>query len=175
MKTIKEYLTKYPNVSIRKLAIAAGINYYLLLKKSKEPIEGQPYDPEAINYEAIQKKFEAKQIDFTQLDWEGLNEVTGKKVGTLVKDMTKFEVGMKVYLRKDNEVPYQIVYKTETHIVIMKEGTSEPQSWSNNTFLLNGPVFEPRTNVTKAEVETKEETQPAEKKSKKEKKEKAAE
>ena len=153
MKTIKEYLEKYENVSIRKLAMAAGINYYLLLKKSKEPVEGQPYDPEAINYAAIEQKFAAKQIDFTKLDWESLNEVTGKKAGTLIKDMTQFEVGKKVYLRKDNEIPYEILYKTDSHIVIMKVGTSEPQSWAHNTFLLNGPVFQPRTTSNKEATE----------------------
>ena len=39
-----------PNASLRKLAQATNINYGVLLKKSKEPIPGEAYDPEAINW-----------------------------------------------------------------------------------------------------------------------------
>ena len=33
----------------------------------------------------------------------------------------------------------------------MKVGTSEPQAWANNTFLINGPVFQPRAEKSKKE------------------------
>ena len=33
----------------------------------------------------------------------------------------------------------------------MLEGTSEPMAWANNTFLINGPVFQPRTEKSKKE------------------------
>lgn len=152
MKTLKEYFEKYENVSLRRLSMVTEINYGILLKKSKQPIVGKPYDPEEINWEEVEKKLVSKGVDYTTLDWESMNEVSKRKGGSLVKDMDSFQVGMKVYLRRNNTTPYEIVYKTESHVVIMLEGTQEPQSWSNNTFLLNGPVFEPRT-TTEKEVE----------------------
>ena len=154
MKTLKTYFEEYSNVSIRKLAGATNINYGILLKKSKEPIPGEAYDPEAINWGALEEKLIAKRVDWTTLDWDALNEGPSRKGATLIKDMSAFNVGDKVYLRKNNEVPYEILYKTETHIVIMLEGTTEPQAWANNTFLINGPVFEPRAaKSAKMEVE----------------------
>lgn len=148
--SLREYMESYPNVSIRKLAAATNINYGILLKLSKQPIPGVPYDPEAINYGAVEAKLLKKEVNYAKLDWESMN--VGRTT-TLSKSVDDFKVGDKVYLRKNNEVPYIIVYKTETHVVIMLEGTSEPQAWSNNTFMLNGPAFEPRANKTEAEVE----------------------
>ena len=149
--TLESLFTSYPNVSLRKLANATNINYGILLKKSKEPIVGEAYDPEATNWLAIADKMISKEIDLSTIDWDALNEGPNRKGSTLTKDMDAFEVGCKVYLRKDNEIPYEIVYKTATHVVIMKEGTSEPQAWAFNTFLLNGPVFEPRAERKVAE------------------------
>ena len=74
-----------------------------------------------------------------------MNQGPNRKGTALQKDIDAFKVGDKVYLRRNNTTPYEIVYKTETHVVIMLEGTSEPQAWANNTFLMNGPVFEPRS------------------------------
>lgn len=143
-KTLKDYFEEYPNASLRKLSLVCGINYGIMLKKSKEPISGQVYDPAATNWEAVEKKLTEKNVDYTTLDWDALNEGPNRKGAMLVKDMNLFTVGSKVYLRKNNSVPYEIVYKTDTHVVLMLEGTSEPIAWSNNTFLINGPVFQPR-------------------------------
>ncbi len=145
----------YPNVSLRKIAPLIGINYGILLKKSKEPIAGKAYDPNEMNWEAIVSTINRKdeRIEaFYEINWQELNEHSNRKGPTLPKNMELFEVGTKVYLRKNNATPYEIVYKTETHIVIILEGTQEPTSWSHSTFLLNGPVFEPRvlTNVEEA-------------------------
>lgn len=132
-------------MSLRKLAIACNATYTIMLKKSKEPIPGQVFDPEATNWAAVAEYLVKKDVNLDELDWDALNEGTARKGATLCKDMNEFKVGMKVWLRKDNVTPYEIVYKTETHIVLMLEGTSEPIAWSNNTFLINGPVFQPRT------------------------------
>ena len=144
-----------PNASLRKLAQATGINYGVLLKKSKDPIPGEAYDPEATNWKALEDKLTSKGVDWNTLNWGVLNAGPNRKGATLQKNIEAFKVGDKVYLRRNNTTPYEILYKTETHIVIMLEGSSEPQAWSNSTFLINGPVFEPRTTKTKAEVETK--------------------
>ena len=133
-----------PNASLRKLAQATNINYGVLLKKSKDPIPGQPYDPAAINWAALEEKLTSKGVDWNNLNWSELNAGPNRKGTSLQKDIGAFKVGDKVYLRRDNTTPYEILYKTDTHVVIMKVGTSEPQAWANNTFLINGPVFEPR-------------------------------
>ena len=153
MSNLQTYMEKYENVSIRKLSAATNINYGILLKLSKQPIPGVAYDPEAINYDAVEQKLIKKEIDITTLNWEEMN--VGRTT-TLSKNVDDFKVGDEVYLRKNNEVPYVIVYKTETHVVIMLKGTSEPQAWSNNTFMLNGPAFEPRVSKTEVEVEVEE-------------------
>lgn len=145
-ETLEGYLIKYPNVSLRKLALSLEISYGWILKCSKKPIPGKPYDPDEVNYDAVAEVFSRKGIDLAQLDWETLNESTQTSRGiSLTKDMSAFQVGGKVYLREDNEVPFEICYKTDSHIVIMKEGSTEPRAWSHSTFLMKGPVFEPRT------------------------------
>lgn len=143
---LQALMEKYPNVSLRKLALSLDLSYGWILKCSKKPIAGQPYDPDAVNYEEVAKTFARKGINLEELDWDSLNESTQTSRGILLtKNMDAFQVGGKVYLREDNEVPFDICYKTDTHIVIMKEGSSEPRAWSHSTFLMKGPVFEPRT------------------------------
>lgn len=143
---LKSLMEQYPNVSLRKLALSLELSYGWILKCSKKPIAGQPYDPDAINYDEVAKTFARKGINLSELDWESLNESTQTSRGiSLQKDMSAFQVGGKVYLREDNEVPFDICYKTATHIVIMKQGDTEPRAWSHSTFLMKGPVFEPRT------------------------------
>ena len=150
-ESLQALFEKYPNASLRKLAAATEINYGVLLKKSKDPIPGEAYDPEAINWKALEDKLTAKGVDWNTLDWEALNAGPNRKGTALQKDIDAFKVGDKVYLRRNNTTPYEIVYKTETHVVLMLEGTSEPMAWANNTFLINGPVFQPRTEKSKKE------------------------
>lgn len=150
-ESLQALFEKYPNASLRKLAAATEINYGVLLKKSKDPIPGEAYDPEATNWKALEDKLTSKGVDWNTLDWEALNAGPNRKGTSLQKDIDAFKVGDKVYLRRDNTTPYEILYKTETHVVIMKVGTSEPQAWANNTFLINGPVFQPRAEKSKKE------------------------
>ena len=153
--SLQTYFEQYPNASIRKLAAATNINYGIMLKKSKEPIPGKAYDPEATNWGALEEKLTSKGIDWTTLNWDAMNEGPNRKGATLLKDVDAFQVGAEVYLRKNNEVPYVIVYKTATHVVVQLKGSTEPQAWANNTFLLYGPSLEPR--AVKSEKEEVEE------------------
>lgn len=150
---LREALEKYPNVSLRKLACACELSYGWILKRSKEPVEGVPYDPNFVNYEAVAQTFAKKGIDLATVDWDALNEATLRRGVQLTKNMDAFQVGGKIYLREDNTTPFEICYKTDSHIVIMKEGTTEPRAWSHATFLMKGPVFEPRTVDTLEESE----------------------
>lgn len=149
--SLQSLFEAYPNASLRKLAAATDVNYGVLLKKSKDPIPGEAYDPEATNWKALEYKLTSKGVDWTALDWEAMNAGPNRKGTALQKDIEAFKVGDKVYLRRNNTTPYEILYKTETHVVIMLEGTSEPQAWANNTFLINGPVFQPRAEKSKKE------------------------
>ena len=152
--SLQTYFEQYPNASIRKLSVATNINYGIMLKLSKKPIPGEAYDPEAINWGALEQKLTSKSIDWTTLDWDAMNEGPNRKGATRVKDVDAFQVGTEVYLRKNNEVPYVIVYKTATHVVVQLKGSTEPQAWANNTFLLYGPSLEPRAvKSQKEEVE----------------------
>ena len=152
--SLKECFELNPNASLRKLAGATGINYGVLLKKSKDPIPGEAYDPEAINWTALEEKLTSKGVDWNTLNWGVLNAGPNRQGSTLQKDIAAFNVGDKVYLRRNNTTPYEILYKTDTHIVIMLEGSTEPQAWSNSTFLLNGPVYQPRAEKSaKTQVE----------------------
>lgn len=152
--TLQTYFEQYPNASIRKLAAATNINYGIMLKLSKKPVSGEAYDPEATNWKALEEKLTSKGVDWTTLNWDALNEGPNRKGATLVKDIDAYPVGTKVYLRKNNTTPYEVVYKTGTHIVIMLEGSTEPQALANNTFLLYGPSLEPRAvKSSKEEVE----------------------
>ena len=118
-----------------------------------EPVPGMPYDPDYVNYEAVAETFAKKGIDLATVDWDALNESTVNRGTQLTKNMDAFNVDGLVYLREDNTTPFRICYKTDTHIVIMKEGTTEPRAWSHATFLMKGPVFEPRTINTNEESE----------------------
>lgn len=155
--TLQDMMKLYPNVSIRKLALEAGITYTLMLKASKKPIPGEAYDPDKINYDAIEKMFDKRKIDYSILPWPAMNESNRKSNATLSKDINDFEVGCKVYLRDDNEHPYTVVYKTETHIVIINENSTEPRALSHKTFLtVGGPSFTKRVAKAEAEVVTEE-------------------
>ena len=154
---LKEAMTQYPNVTLRKLALAAEISYGWILKKSKEPIVGEAYDPAAINFKAVAEVFAKRGIDLAAMDWAALNEAQVRNGTALTKDMSMFQVGQKVYLREDNKVPFEICYKTDTHIVVMQEGSTEPHAWSHGTFLMKGPVFEPRTVTENTAVNSNEE------------------
>lgn len=159
LESLQSYFEAYPNASLRKLAQATEVNYGILLKKSKEPIQGMPYDPDSINWGALEAKLKSKDIDWTKLDWAILNQGPQRKGATLQKDINQFKVGDKVYLRRNNDTPYEILYMTETHVVIMLEGSTEPQAWANNTFLINGPVYQPRAASSKQATKATEATE----------------
>lgn len=155
---LQNTLTKYTNVSLRKLSIASGLNYQSLLKASKKPTVGVEYNPDEVNFIEVAKVFIRGEKALKDIDFEELNNATNSgRVSTLSKNMDDFKVGDKVYLRTNATIPYTIIYKTNTHIVIMLEGTEEPLAWSHSTFLFKGPQFEPRT--VKSESENTEEVE----------------
>lgn len=148
---LKENFEKHPNATIRRVAHALDINYMGLLNASRKPIVGEAYDPEAKNYTAMAELIVKNDKDVAGIDWAALEQNNRASTATLIKDMDKFTVGSKVYIRRNPTTPYEIVYKTATHIVLLLEGSTEPIAWQHSTFLFNGPQFEPRKAV-EAEV-----------------------
>lgn len=149
--TLKENFEKHPNATIRKFAHATEMNYMGLLNASRKPVVGEAYDPEAKNYNAMAELIAKNGVDVAGVNWEDLETVNRASTATLIKDMDKFTVGSKVYIRRNPATPYEIVYKTDTHIVLLLEGSTEPIAWQHSKFLFNGPQFEPRKATEVAE------------------------
>ena len=159
--TLKENFEKHPNATIRKFAHATEMNYMGLLNASRKPVVGEAYDPEAKNYTAMAELIVKNGKDVAGIDWAALEQNNRASTATLIKDMDKFTVGSKVYIRRNPTTPYEIVYKTATHIVLLLEGSTEPIAWQHSTFLFNGPQFEPRKAV-EVEAEAEAEAEVAE-------------
>lgn len=156
-KALKKGFEANPNATVRKLANSCGVkNYMGLLNASRRPVAGMTYDPDALNYDAMAKVLLRNGVDAATIDWAEVAAGTQRTPGTVVKDLSAFDVGMKVYLRREPTTPYTIVYKTETHIVLLLEGSTEPLAWKNTTFLFNGPQFTPRE-AKPADADTSEE------------------
>lgn len=150
--TTKKLFEKYENVTLRRFAQALELNYNMVLKIARKPIEGVPYDPTATNYDELDALIARREINLDEVDWKEVNaQPTRTSTATLPKNIDEFEVGTKCYLRDDNENAYEVLYKTGTHIVIMKEGTTEPRALSYNTFFFKGPSFEKREERVKEE------------------------
>lgn len=156
-EALKKGFEANPNATVRKLANSCGVkNYMGLLNASRKPVAGMTYDPDALNYDAMAKVLLRNGFDAANIDWAEVAAETQRTPGTVVKDLSAFEVGMKVYLRREPTTPYTIVYKTETHIVLLLEGSTEPLAWKNTTLLFNGPQFTPRE-AKPADADTSEE------------------
>ena len=139
--TIQQLVAEH-GLTLRKIAHAVDLSYPKLLKASKQPVKGMVYDPEAINWEAIEVIGKEKAKEIGEFNWTELAEAGGKTV-IVAKNIEEFIVGRKVYIRR-SEKAYSIVWTTDTHIVIIEEGSTEPRSWGWETFLANGPRFEAR-------------------------------
>lgn len=129
-------------LTLRKIAHASGANYGKLLKASRQPIPGEPYDPNALNFAAMEEVLKPVAEQFAAVDWDEVLQNGVRKV-SVVKDIEAFKVGTKVYLRR-SENSFEIVWTTDTHVVILEENSTEPRCWSWDTFLANGPALEPR-------------------------------
>lgn len=154
--TLAKFMADHENVSIHKISKITNVTYGLILKKAKQPIANIPYDPEAINYAAVEDYLKTRGVNVRDLPWDEMNSNESKAV--LIHDQEQFKPGMKVFLRGNKTTPVNILFKTETHIVFMLEGSTEPKSWSINTFMLNGPSMEPREEAPEVAGPVAEET-----------------
>ena len=137
--SVREALENTPNLSLRKLALATDVSYGVLLKASKKPIEGVPYDPTYVNYEAVDEVFTRREIDLSSLD---LVSIAGEARPKATKEFD-LKLGDKYTIRGNDEV-YEIVALTKSHVCIqaaVKDESDEVplRSMSIATFLHQTP------------------------------------
>ena len=132
---VREKFENIEELSLRKIAISLGLTYNMLLKASKQPQIGQVYDPNALNYDAIEMYMRKKLGEkFDEIDWLELANAS-----TIVRiEKPNYELGELLKLRGDDRV-YKVEMTTPTHIVIMDVDGTQPRVFSWPTFEHQGP------------------------------------
>ena len=144
METIKELKNTYPKISLKKICDETKVCYQYVLKASKQPIENQPYDATAFNYEAVQKIFDKKEIDLSSYDWDQIN--ASQKVFEPINKPEDFICNTTFFKIRNVETVYVTVYTTESHIVFVPASRSEgtqPRVMNWDTFLHQSPRIIP--------------------------------
>lgn len=141
-QSLEQMMTTYPNVSLRKIAKALELNYNMLLKKRNEPIANTIWDPNAINYVAIEEYIRTKKSDeLDALNWEELNTTTIAEKA----DVSNFVLGTFVTIRGTSTV-YEVALLTETHIVLnpcsLASNDTTPRVFNFSTFMHQSPKIQ---------------------------------
>lgn len=139
--TLRSLMTSHSNVSLAKLAEAVNAPYAAVRAKAKSPVEGQPYDPNATNFEAIEAYLLKRdsELVLADLPWETMNVKAERQTKVLKDSAIDFSVGKSYYLRYFKQV-WTIVYATETHVCMMpSDGSStQPKVMAKTTFVSCG-------------------------------------
>lgn len=136
-------IEEFGNVALTKIAAAVGISASTLAATMKQPIVGVPYDPDAINYAALESLLDKR----CKVDWCELN--AADYMSTRKADKLTPEVGQ-IYAHRNykkldddgNEVgyfPMKIVYTTETHICVENTETHTLHAMLLQTFRAGAP------------------------------------
>lgn len=141
---ISEIRKQYPAISLKRICDELGLCYQYVLKASKQPIEGEKYDAEFFNEEAVEKIVAKKNAKPDEINWEAIaNEV---KQSAPVSKPEEFTVGTKFKLRETKEHKeqgispvYSVAYITETHCVFVSELDTQPRVMNWDTFLHQSP------------------------------------
>ena len=141
MKTkLEKLFNENEAMNLRKLSLATNCTYQVLLKASKKPIVGETYDPTKINYEELAKTILRKISieDFDAIDFEAI--IANSKATSAQLSSADFEINEEFTLRNDkSNLKYTMLLKTNTHVVIIREDTTQPRVMSNDTFAHQGP------------------------------------
>lgn len=141
MTTLRNLMSENTNVTLSKLADACNAPYAAIRAKAKAPVEGQAYDPDAINYEAIESYLLKRnpELNLDELPWSELNVKTERQAKVLKDTAIDFSAGQSYYLRYFKQV-WTIVYETETHVCMMvADGSStQPKVMAKTTFIACG-------------------------------------
>ena len=128
-----------PGLSLRRIAASLDLNYNMLLKQGKKAREGEVYNPEVINYDAVEDYIRAKlggPEDYDAINWQDVAQADVSRDA----DASAFNEGDEIFIR-GTTTGYTIAIKTETHVVLLPcDGTStQPRLFSIPTFMHQGP------------------------------------
>lgn len=143
MTKLEKAFSDNKELSLRKLAASLEVNHALLLKKAKEPVVGKVYDPEAINWPAVEEAIQAslKKANKPAVDFEKLNydEIAGIKVVVPIKE-TILEVGdvFTMTYKPYAGLVWKVMLKTATHVCVMANGSTEPKVMAFGTLYACG-------------------------------------
>lgn len=135
--TFKQIRKDYKMISLKAFCEATELCYQYILKASKKPIEGQPYDPTAVNYDAVQKIIDQKGIDLDSFDWDKLNSEHILRT-TPINAIDDFEIGTQFKLRTDDNV-YRVVYISNTCIAFVDSFNEKIRTMNHDTFIHQSP------------------------------------
>lgn len=135
--TFKQIREEYQNISLKCFCETTELCYQYILKASKKPIEGQPYDPTAVNYDAVQKIIDQKGIDLDSFDWDKLNSEHTMRT-TPINAIDDFKIGTQFKLRTDDNV-YRVVYISITCIAFVDSFDEKIRTMNHDTFIHQSP------------------------------------
>lgn len=142
--------------TLKAMAAVFGVSPNRIYSVAKQPKEGEIYDARVYNWDAIER-FVAKRLDegqtmddFLKLAIEKDVELkaSDRRVGSRLSDEEKYvkcssglmprrkfalELGQKVLTKKDTDVVFEVVYMTDTHVVLQAVGTTELKVFANWT------------------------------------------
>lgn len=141
-QNLEAAFSQYPQLTLRQLALHLGISYQQLITVSHRPIPGVPYDPVAVNWDAVSDTLEKKGV--TELPDLAAIADSKKSMYPSPKD-TKWNVGDLVQLKYEASVTnedttYEIVFMTATHIVFMDVDGTQPRVMNYGVFNHQGPA-----------------------------------
>lgn len=152
MKTISELRKAYPNLSLKKICETLGLCYQYVLKASKQPKAGEVYDPiNGFNDEAVNAIIERKGVNLestvvdgesTPIDWASIDAecATVRSTRSSTLAMESFIPGILFTLRNTgSDVTYEVIYKSETHIVFIAKVGLTSSNLENYEELTNTP------------------------------------
>ena len=135
--TFKQIREDYKMISLKAFCEATELCYQYILKASKKPVKGQPYDPTAVNYDAVQKIIDQKCIDLDSFDWDKLNSEHILRT-TPINAIDDFKIGTQFKLRTDDNV-YRVVYISITCIAFVDSFDEKIRTMNHDTFIHQSP------------------------------------
>lgn len=129
---LKDWFETVEGISLRKLSLATGVSYQMLLKASRKPIEGVPYDPAAINYQALADLLTRHEIDVNAID---VAQLEGVAIRAALKEHD-LKQGDK-YTMRGNDREWTVALLTATSICL--QSSDDLRTMSISTFLHQTP------------------------------------
>lgn len=141
---LKNWFETVEGISLRKLSLATDVSYQMLLKASRKPIEGVPYDPAAINYQALADLLTRHEIDVNAID---VAQLEGVAIRAALREHD-LKQGDK-YTIRNNTQEWTIALLTATSVCL--QSNDDLRTMSISTFLHQTP--RKVTDTTETEVD----------------------